>query len=171
MSTHLDTLVAAITDTGDWSWWTSNLPDSIQLEFGRTQLWCPPSTPTEPPSSQVALRLIRPRSVVFLADDDQPDDWFEAMQRDELRPFSTDRDNFTLTDHSKARKMMDGAAKTHHLPPQTGSADISDGCAVVGFLAGPVGFYGVADALEIYNLKGRLLPADIEAANTKWWEN
>jgi hypothetical protein len=171
MSTYLDTLEAAITDTGVWSWWTANLPDSFQLEFNQTQLWCPPSTSTEPPSSQIALRLIRPRSVVFLANDDQSDHWFDAMQRDELRPFPTDRDTFTLADHDQARTFLAASAKTHHLvgPPASGVA--SDGCAVVAFLAGPVGFYGVADAMEIYNLKGRLLPADVEAANSKWWEN
>jgi hypothetical protein len=171
VSTYLDTLKAAITDTGDWSWWTSNLPDSFQLEFGRVQLWCPPTAPTKPPSSQVALRLIRPRSVVFLANGDQPDNWFEALQRDELRPFPPDRDSFTLTDHAEARRFVDGAAKTHRLPIEAASAGASDNCAVVAFLAGPVGFYGVADALEIYNLNGRLLPTDVEAANAKWWEN
>jgi len=106
-----------------------------------------------------------------LADDDQPNDWFEAMNRDELRPFHTDRESFTLTDHSQARSILDGAAKTHHLPLSNNNAGVSEDCAVVAFRAGPVGFYGTADALEIYNLKGRLLPTDIETANAKWWEN
>lgn len=38
MNAHLSILESAITDVGYWRWWTSDLPNSIQLEFGGAQI-------------------------------------------------------------------------------------------------------------------------------------
>lgn len=51
----LDILSSAICDVGYWSWWTTNLPAVIQIEFGGTQLYFPLADNSQPPSTQVAM--------------------------------------------------------------------------------------------------------------------
>lgn len=172
LTTYLSILESAISDVGHWRWWTANLPDSVQLEFGGVQLWSPPSAPDTPPSGLIALRLIRPQAAIFLtkAHTNLPVDWHDAMQRDELQPFGMDRDQFTLSSVAQASHCLNHAATTHALVAPAGNAGATNTPAVIGFWAGPIGFYGVADELEIYNMSGRLTPAQVEASSHQWWE-
>src|SRR5215475_13507012 len=66
MNRWLDTLAEAISDVGYWQWWAENLPQHFQVEFGGTQLWNAPMAVGEPPSGQIALRFINPKSMSFL---------------------------------------------------------------------------------------------------------
>lgn len=172
MNTHLKTLESAISDCGFWRWWSAKLPESVQLEFGGTQMWSPPPSAEAPPSGLVALRLVRPAVVLFLtaAGGSQPAGWYEAMHRDELKPFSVEHDRFTLTSHERARGFLREAVAAHAL---VGSVEVAtkrlDG-AVLSFWAGPVGFFGMAEAVETLNMQGKLAPAAIDAAHEKWWE-
>jgi hypothetical protein len=62
----LDILSNAICDVGYWSWWTTNLPTVIQVEFGGTQLYFSPAANSQPPSTQIAIQFRNPKSISFL---------------------------------------------------------------------------------------------------------
>ena len=53
----LDILSNAICDVGYWSWWTTNLPKVIQIEFGGIKLYFPPEDNSQPPYTQIAIQL------------------------------------------------------------------------------------------------------------------
>ena len=103
---------AAISDVGYWRWWTSNLPDAIQLEFGGTQLCFPPASAGQVTSGLLAVRLRKPLVALFLtgASAGLPEDWPEAMARDEYDPFTVRHDRLTFTSHDEAAAYVADAA-------------------------------------------------------------
>jgi hypothetical protein len=168
----LNILERAITDVGYWRWWTSELPRTIQLEFGGTQLWFPPTSPDRVTSGLVALRLRRPKVALFLTAElgALPEDWPDALQRDELEPFGVGYDRFTLTSHANALKYLSDAAS---IRPIVGSADDVARHAtgsVLAFWAGLVGFVGIAESLGVFSAACEVELQSIPAVNTKWWE-
>jgi putative transposase len=168
---HIEILESAISDVGYWRWWVADLPERFQLEFGGAQLWSPPPAPDRPPSGLIAIRLIRPKRITLWTREDAPlsADWFEAMQRDELDPFSVRHDRFTLSSHEDAAAWArEAATKRDHFVAD-GVSD-EQRLAVVAFWAGPVGLHAVCERIEIANLQGTLTPEAVEEANAKWWK-
>jgi hypothetical protein len=62
----LDTLGQAISDVGYWTWWVSDFPNLMQIEFGGTQLYFSPGEGNQAPSSQIAIQFGKPKSISFL---------------------------------------------------------------------------------------------------------
>jgi hypothetical protein len=168
MTSHIEILESAISDVGYWRWWSADLPERFQIEFGGTQLWAPPAAADRPPSGVIAIRLIRPKRITLWTREGAPADWFEALHRDELEPFGVAHDHFTLSSHANATEWAREAATTHE---HYAAKDVIDesGLAVVAFWAGPVGFHALCERIEIVNMEGTLTPEAIESANAKWW--
>ena len=171
MEESLQILETAISDVGYWRWWTSKLPEAIQLEFGGTQLRLPPISPGQITSGQVAVRLRNPLIAMFLTGKAAalPEDWPEAMQRDEYEPFNVEHDRFTFTSHDDALSYVADAAS---LKPIVGTAsDLSQhrGKSLVAFWAGSVGFVGVAESISLFDIKGEVDLATVPELHGKWW--
>ena len=149
MSKYLSVLESAISDIGCWTWWTSNLPDSFQVEFGGTQLWNPPNADGQPPSNQIALRFRKPRLIYFLTfTDGIPGDWPDRLQRDELNPPGVDHEVFTLTDTELCGRLIEKALAVRAVigEPGRSSLPVADE-AFLGFEAGDFGFVVAAESL------------------------
>jgi hypothetical protein len=171
MKSPLTILETAIADVGYLRWWTSNLPDAVQLEFGGTQLCFPPASPGQVTSGLLAVRLRRPLVALFLrtASADLPEDWPEAMARDEYDPFTVEHDRLTFTSHDDAAKYLAEAA---HIKPLVGTlSDVSAhrGKALMAFWAGRVGFVGIAESIALFNIQGEVDLASIPDWHGKWW--
>lgn len=171
MEEPLKILETAISDVGYWRWWTSKLPDTIQLEFGGTLLWFPPTSPGKVTTGQLAVRLRNPLIAAFLTSKAArlPDDWPEAMQRDEYDSFTVEHDRFTFTSHDDAAAYVADAAS---LKPVVGSAShLSQhrGKPLLAFWAGPVGFVGVAVSISLFNMQGEVDLAAVPELHNKWW--
>lgn len=171
MESPLALLETAIADVGYWRWWTSDLPEMMQLEFGGTKLCFPPAEPGQITSGLLAVRLRRPRVALFLSSEstDLPEDWPDAMARDEYEPFSLDRDHFTLTSHDDAAKYL---ADAFRVKPMIGAPSDLHACrssALVAFWTGPVGFVGAAESIAFCNMHGEVDIASIPDWNDKWW--
>lgn len=171
MESPLAILEAAIADVGYWRWWTSNLPDTIQLEFGGTQLYFPPASPVQVTSGLLAVRLRKPIAVIFLSAKSSrlPDDWPEAMARDEYDPFNVEHDRFTLTSHDDAARYLSDAASSRSLVGSESDLSAHRDKALLAFWAGPVGFVGVAESIALFNMQGEVDLASIPDWHSKWW--
>src|SRR5262245_36054334 len=94
----LAALEDAISDVGYWRWWTSQLPDHFQVEFGGLQLR---DADREASIDPLALRFTGLASVAFLDREARPHpaDWPERLAADAIEPFGISHDQFTLTDN------------------------------------------------------------------------
>jgi hypothetical protein len=171
MESPLAILETAISDVGYWRWWNSNLPDAIQLEFGGTQLCFPPMSPDQVTSGLLAIRLRKPLVALFLAGNSAglPDDWPEAMARDEYDPFTLEYGRITLTSLDKAVKFVSDAGSIRPLVgTQSDLANHRDK-AILAFWAGRAGFVGVAESIALFNMQGEVDVAAIPDWHSKWW--
>ncbi len=168
---NAEILANAIADAGYWRWWTSKLPDSVQLEFGGTQLWFPPTSPDRITSGLVAVRLRKPLLAAFLKSNAAklPDDWPEAMQRDEYEPFTLEHDRFTLTSHDDAIAYLSDAALVKALVGTPSELANHREKALLAFWSGPVGFVGVAASMALFSMHGEVELASVPELHSKWW--
>jgi hypothetical protein len=171
MEQALKVLETAISDVGYWRWWTSELPHSIQLEFGGTQLWFPPASPDGVASGLLAVRLRKPKVAAFLTSKSAklPDDWPEAMQRDEFEPFRLGYDRFTFTSHDEAARYLADAASIKAVVGLTSDIPQLRASPLLAFWAGPVGFVGVADSIALFSMHGEVELASVPELQSKWW--
>lgn len=168
-------LEEAISDGGLWSWWTADLPDTVQVEFVGTQLWNPPLTSDAPPNSQIALRFDDLNFVGFLMRQGRasglPHDWPERLHNDESEPYSLSYGDFTLTDPRRLANFLDEA---HDVDTRVGVVEdirsISHDASILAFWAGPVGLILVAASMTVLNYQGKVPLTEIEAMNQKWWD-
>jgi hypothetical protein len=168
-------LERAISDVGQWTWWTGDPANAVQLEFGGVQLWFAPIEQGQPPSGLVALRFPTPKAVVFMSRSDDPvlnsHDWPTRFQADELGAFTVGYDEFTLTDAEAAWSFMEDAKHTIDLvgvrPQKT---DFDDRNAWISFWAGPIGMVVVATEMEIVTHHGIVGIEEIERLSERWWE-
>jgi hypothetical protein len=173
MERHWEILERAISDVGYWTWWTQDFPKSFQVEFGGTQLWNPPKAPDKPPSGQLALRFIAPRSVSFLVRrgaGDLSGDWPELLHADALEPFTINHEHFALMRPEAAREVLTAAARveTRFGAAPTPEA-IGEWPAVLAFFAGPAGLLVGAESLMAVSHAGEIRPEQIEPASERWW--
>lgn len=171
MNDHLAALESAISDVGVWTWWTADLPTGFQVEFNDTQLWSPPSGEGRPPSSQIALRFRKPRLVYFLTlAGGLPKDWPDRLARDELKPFSVDHEEFTVTRPDLCGQLLARAEAVRPLVGEPGSSLLpSAGEAFLAFEAGPVGLLVAAESLSVFNHHGELSAEAVLESNRRWW--
>jgi hypothetical protein len=170
-----ESLESAISDVGYWTWWTADLPNGFQIEFGGVQLWTEPDAPNKPPSSQIALQFGGPKLIAFLNQSDQPKDlpkdWPLKLQQDELSPFTITNEAFTLSSLQEVKRIFSEAASINIL---FGNAqvleDLNSEDAIAGFWAGPVGLIVVAAAMRPVTFSGPLTPQDVEQMHEMWWQ-
>lgn len=172
MKSPLAILETAISDVGYWRWWTSNLPDAIQLEFGGTQLFFPPAEPDQVTSGLLAVRLRKPSILLFLTGNSAglPEDWPEAMARDEYDPFTVEHDRLTFTSHDEAAKYVADAASIKPLVGILSDLPRHRDKALLAFRAGPVGFVGTAESIALFNMQGEVDLAAVPDLHSKWWD-
>lgn len=171
MESPLTILETAISDVGYWRWWTSELPDAIQLEFGGTQLYFPPVSPGQVTSGLLAVRLRKPLAVLFLASKSAgfPNDWPEAMARDEYEPFTVEHDRLTLTSHDAAAGYLADAGSLKSLVGSESDLSKHRDKSLLAFWAGPVGFVAMAESIALFNMQGEVDLAMIPDWHSKWW--
>jgi len=171
----LDLLGNSICDVGCWSWWTTDLPEVIQLEFVGTQLYFPSKDSQQPPSSQIAIRFNNPKSISFLTRQQyeipMADNWFDQLQKDEIASFTCDYDNFTFTDNKLMKNIIGQTSKinTIHGYSPTDNNFYNEKVRLV-FWAQNAGLAISADSLQLLNKDGKMELKDIKEANKKWWE-
>lgn len=172
MGEHLPALESAIADVGCWTWWTANLPEAFQAEFGGVQFWNPPTGEGQPPSGRIALRYRKPRLVYFLTlAEGLSDNWPDQLQRDELEPPSVDYEAFTLTAADLCGQLVSKAVAVRALVGEPGVTRLPRaGDAILGFEAGPFGLVVAAESLGVFNHLGELDAPAVQAGLRKWWE-
>lgn len=171
----LKVLERAISDVGQWTWWTGDPTGEVQLEFAGVQLWFAPLDAGQPPSGQVALRFLKPTAVLFISRSDDPalnnHDWPARFQADELGAFTIGYDEFSLTDRATAMSLIGNATHVIELvgerPRET---EFDDKNAWIAFWAGPIGVAVIASKMEIVSHHGPVGLEEIDGLSEQWWE-
>jgi len=170
----LDILGNAICDVGYWSWWTTDLPAVIQIEFGGTQLYFPPTNVSEPPNTQIAIQFRNPKSISFLTKQERLNEseqnWFDSLHNDKIEPLTCDYEYFTFTDDKLIAEIID-EAKTITTIYGYSSKDKSF-LTEKYKLAFWAGDYGFAVASEEIRLLTKIRKVEIEQipdVNSAWW--
>lgn len=169
----LDILSNAICDVGYWSWWTTNLPTVIQIEFGGTQLYFPPEDNSQPPSTQIAIQFRNPKSISFLTRLDSKSgdlNWFDDLHNDKMEPPTCSYDEFTFTDHSLIAAIINEAKtiKTIHGYSPTDSLFQTERYKLV-FWAGDYGFAVASDEIRLLTKVGQVELDRIPSVHSEWW--
>jgi hypothetical protein len=170
----LEMLGDAICDVGYWSWWTSNLPTIVQVEFGGTQLYFPPKEDSIPPGSQIAIQFINPKSISFLSINenliDGSEKWFELLHQDKIKSKGCSYDSFTFTDESLMKRIINDAkfVDTIHGYPPNDEAFFKENYKLT-FWAGEFGFAVSSENIKLLTQDGEIKLEDIPNINSKWW--
>ncbi len=171
---NLNTLANAICDVGYWSWWVTELPELIQVEFGGTQLYFPPDDPLNHPSSQIAIRFKNPKSISFLTKRklvEGAENWFDLLHQDKVEPITCDYDHFTFTDVKLMNEIIHQAEtiQTIHGYSPRESSFMLDKYKLV-FWAGDYGMAIAADELAVRSKEGFIELIQVPAIHSQWWE-
>lgn len=169
----LDILSNAICDVGYWSWWTSDLPSVFQIEFGGTQLYFPSADNSQPPSSQIAIQFINPKSISFLTKnggEDVEQNWFEDLHNDKMQAPTCSYDHFTFTDNSLMTEII-SETKTIKTIYGYSPTDNLFHCEKykLAFWAGKYGFAVSSDEIKLLTKEGYLELDQISNVHSKWW--
>ena len=169
----LDILSNAICDLGYWSWWTTNLPTAIQIEFGGTQLYFPPADNSQPPSTQIAIQFRNPKSISFLTRQELKSDdkkWFDALHNDEMEAPDCISEEFTFTDFSLMTSIINNAEtiNTIHGYSPTNNLFHSEKYKLA-FWAGDYGFAVASDEIKLLTKDGDVQLNQIPFLYSQWW--
>ena len=170
--TPLDILAYAISDAGLWSWCVPNFPDGIQLEFDRTMLHFEPKSPERPPLNKIAIRFIKPKSVLLLRNYGcfLAEEWIHDFHSDKLRPFGINSRHFSFEVES-IRSMIEKADKRKtFFGEELNDSILLNSAVKIGFWAGEVGIVVVAEDMKILTHEGELQLEEISARHSKWWD-
>jgi len=168
MAADYSILASAISDVGYWRWWSGNLPESIQLEFGGVQLYVPPEDKSKPPSSLLALRFIRPTHVSFIQSNDfagLPPDWPQQLHEDKIEPFSISHEDFALGDDAAvAQIVLQKKSEIIHFNDGSGGREVK-----FAFWAGEIGVHIEAAELRLFLMTGEIDLSTFASMNSAWW--
>lgn len=166
--TPIQKLEYAISDVGLWTWWTTN-DKSVQLEFDRTMLNIDDQENREIPSHRIALRFVNPKSVTLLYKKESklPKDWIELFEKDKLKPFTVDYENFSF-DNLEISKILKSADHTETIIGKKYSE--TTGLSTLGFWAGEIGIVIIADTMKIVSHAGEIELNKISELHQKWWD-
>lgn len=171
----LDILSNAISDVGYWSWWTTNLPSLIQIEFDGTQLYFSQKDDTKPPSSQIAIQFINPKSISFLSrqrgKSENKDNWFELLHDDKIKPPRCSSEYFTFTDNNLMKEIIEEAKKITTIFGYSPKDNLyRTEKYKLAFWAGDLGFAVSSDELNVITKDGKVELHQIPKINSLWWE-
>ena len=169
----LEILSDAICDVGYWSWWTTNLPTVIQIEFGGTQLYFPPDDNSQAPNTQIAIQFRNPKSISFLTRQELKSDdknWFEDLHNDKMEPPTCSHGEFTFTDQSLMTEIISGAKniKTIHGYSPSDALFLTERFKLV-FWAGDYGFAVASDEIKLLTKFGDVELDQIPSVHSEWW--
>jgi hypothetical protein len=169
----LDILSNAICDVGYWSWWTTDLPAIIQIEFGGTQLYFPPADNSQPPLTQIAIQFRNPKSISFLTRREIESDnqnWFNDLHDDKMEAPTCSYDFFTFTDNLLMTEIINEAKtiKTIHGYSPTDNLFQSEKYKLV-FWAGDYGFAVSSDEIKLLTKHGKVELEQIPTVHSEWW--
>ena len=174
-SSNLEILGNAISDIGWWTWWTSDLPNLIQIEFAGAQLYFNPTDNTKPPSNLIAIQFINPSSVSFLSreksEDDIEQNWSELLHEDKLEPPTCDYQNFSFIDENIMKAIVSEASTInviHGYSPKD-ETFYNEKYKLV-FWAGYYGFAVNAAEIKLLTHQGDIYLDNIPEINNQWWE-
>lgn len=172
----LDILSDAIADVGYWNWWTTELPELIQLEFGGTQLYVPRAEPLEPPYPLFAVQFRQPKSISFLTRrklTDNTGNWFDNLHNDKMEPPNCNHGEFTFTKPGLMTEMIQEAASIHTIHGYSPKDPLfrSEKCKLV-FWAGDYGCAVAAEELQLRAGHGEAEVAldKIPSLHAEWWQ-
>ncbi|HNT20177.1 MAG TPA: hypothetical protein PKL70_07105 [Saprospiraceae bacterium] len=169
----LEILGDSISDVGYWSWWTTDLPKVIQIEFGGTQLYFPPSDNSQPPNSQIAIQFINPKSISFLTREELKSDdenWFDDLHNDKMGPPTCSHGEFTFTDQSLMTEIINDAKtiKTIHGYSPKDNLFQTETYKLV-FWAGDYGVAVSSDEIRLLTKDGEIKLDQIPSVHSQWW--
>lgn len=175
MADGIKVLEEAISDVGYWTWWTAELPDIFQVEFGGTQLWNNPLDAGKPPSGQIALMLTNPTFIAFITSanisDDLPSDWPTQLHQDKLQLFNITHDNFTVSSLETLNNVVSKIADKEIIIGQDSVLEtVQSDDVFLAFWAGEIGLVAVAETLKIHTHEGGLTLDDVVEKHKQWWE-
>lgn len=169
----LDILSNAICDVGYWSWWVTDLPTVVQIEFGGPLLYFPASDSSQPPNSQIAIQFRNPKSISFLTRKELTSDdeyWFDELHNDKMEPPTCSHGEFTFTDYALMTKIINEAKtiKTIHGYSPIDNLFQSEKYKLV-FWAGDYGFAVSADEIKLLTKDGDVELNQIPSLHSQWW--
>jgi hypothetical protein len=157
----LEALAEAIRDVGYWKWWTAELPDVFQLEFGGTQLYSPPPA-GEPNRGMIALRFPSPVSVRWLSWPGAPADWQAQLHADKLQLPHVSHEHFSFG--YGADLLADSDVELLHGDPTAPSA------VQLAFRAGNIGCIVTGPELRLVDHGGVFALDEIPKRYAAWWD-
>lgn len=170
----LDILGDAISDVGYWNWWAADLPGIMQLEFGGTQLYFPPTDPSTPPSTRIAIQFRHPTSISFLSrkqDNNANVNWFDDLHQDKMEGPTCSHGEFIFTDQARMKTLLD-EAKTiqtiHGYSPRDGL--FRDENYKLVFWAGDYGCAVSSLEIKLLTKNGEIKLDEIPRVNSQWWD-
>jgi hypothetical protein len=170
---QLELLADAISDVGYWSWWTHDLPDGFQLEFGGTQLYFPPASSDKPPQTQIALQFQQPASISFLIRGTSTEDfaWSQQLHDDLLESPTCSYGEFAFSDDDSLTSLLQEAmhVKTVHGYAPATDDFLREPYRLV-FWCGDYGFAIASRNLRLLTHGGGVALDQIAEVNRQWWD-
>jgi hypothetical protein len=169
MADDYSILVSAIADVGYWRWWSEQLPELFQLEFGGVQFYIPPEDKSKPPSSLLALRFIRPSRVSFIRRngdlDELPVDWPNQLKEEEIDPFGISHEKFALGDDALFNEIVSQTeSEITYFTDSSGGRDVK-----LAFWSGAAGVRIEAVQLRLFLMSGEIELSTFASLNNDWW--
>ncbi|MFZ4545354.1 MAG: hypothetical protein ACOYOA_14980 [Saprospiraceae bacterium] len=169
----LEILCDAISDVGYWSWWVTDLPTIIQIEFGGTQLYFPPSDNSKPPNTQIAIQFKNPKSISFLSRQELgsvDENWYDDLHNDKIEAPTCSHGEFTFIDQLLMTTIINEAKtiKTIHGYSPTDNLFLNEKYKLV-FWADDYGFAVASDAMKIFTKDEDIELDQIPSIHSQWW--
>jgi hypothetical protein len=170
---QLALLADAISDVGYWSWWTHELPEVFQVEFGGTQLYFPPLGANKPPQTQIALQFQQPTSISFLSRGAGNGDftWVQQLHDDQLESPGCSYGEFSFGDEAALFALLHAATQVNtiqgHAP--TTEAFLREPYRLV-FWCGDYGFAISARNLRLVTHSRSVALDKVAEVNRQWWD-
>ena len=169
---HLALLADAISDVGYWSWWTQELPELFQIEFGGTQLYFPPLSADNPPQTRIALQFQQPTSISFLNRGEGTADfaWSQLLHDDQLDSPTCSYGEFSFGDGNQLTSLLQQATYSHTILgyEPTAEAFLQEPVQLV-FWCGDHGFAIAAQGLRLVTHSGGVALDQVPEVNREWW--
>ncbi|MEP2668613.1 MAG: hypothetical protein ABJH04_06455 [Cyclobacteriaceae bacterium] len=167
----LELLASAISDVGYWNWWTAELPELVQVEFGRVQLYLP-SENQSAPHNMVALQFRNPTSISFLTriQGDDTHLWHEALHEEKMEGPNITWDAFSFTHQEQMTAILEDAqviTTIHGYSPKD-DVFLKEKYKLV-FWAGNFGMAIAAQDIKILAHTGEIALQGLPEMSKQWW--
>ena len=168
---QLEILADAISDVGYWSWWTEQLPDVFQIEFGGTQLYFPPSSSGNLPQTQIAIQFRQPTAINFISKNStNVFDWADLLKEDKIEPPTISYGEFSFGDTELTKTLLLQVSHYRTYYGSHPSAETLNEPFSLVFWCGDIGLSISAKEMKLLNHLGEIALPDIADINNKWWE-